>query len=119
MESRADRYFDCGAGLAILAWSRRSGLSRPQTDPDEENPMLKIAPAFVLALALVAGPAVAQSNGSSGNGQNWFERCSPETISEIAAAVNDLSDANPRKAALSTQAKSCMLRLSAAMQKIR
>jgi hypothetical protein len=80
--------------------------------------MLKFASALALALALGTSVASAQENGSSGNGQNWFEQCTAATINEIAAAVNDLSDANPRKATLSKHAKSCMLRLSAAMKKI-
>lgn len=80
--------------------------------------MLKIAPAFALVLALGAVPAFAQENGSSGNGQNWFERCTPATVNEIAAVANDLSATNPRKVSLSKQAHACMLRLSAAMQKI-
>ena len=80
--------------------------------------MLKLIAPFAVALALGTGFAAAQENGSAGTGQNWFEQCTPSTISEIAAAVNDLSDANPRKSSLSRQAKGCMVRLSAAMKKI-
>jgi hypothetical protein len=80
--------------------------------------MLKFVAPFAIALVLGTGIASAQENGSAGNGQNWFERCTPATINEVAAAVNDLSDANPRKASLSRQAKACMLRISAAMKKI-
>lgn len=81
--------------------------------------MIKLASAFAIAFVLSTGAGFAQQNGSAGNGQNWFERCTPATITEIAAAVNDLSDANPRKASLSRQAKACMVRLSTAMQRIR
>ena len=79
--------------------------------------MSKLASALAFALLLSTG-ALAQENGSAGTGQNWFERCTPDTINEIAAAVNDLSDSNARKASLSKQAKACMVRLSAAMKHI-
>ena len=81
--------------------------------------MIKIASAIIVTLALSTGTGFAQENGSSGNGQNYFERCSPESISEIAAVVNDLSDANPRKVTLSKQAKTCMVRLDKAMRTLR
>jgi hypothetical protein len=80
--------------------------------------MLKIASAVALVLALGTGVSFAQENGSSGNGQNYLERCTPETVSEIADIANSLSEANPRKASLSKHAKACMVRLQAAMQRI-
>jgi hypothetical protein len=81
--------------------------------------MFKILTATALALVLSGGSALAQENGGSGNGQNWFERCTPETIVELANLIDRLPDTAPRKVLMQKRAHNCMLRLQRAMQRIR
>lgn len=81
--------------------------------------MFKIIPAATLAFTLACGSALAQENGGSGNGQNWFDRCTPETIVELANLIDRLPATAPRKVLMQKRAQNCMVRLQRAMQRIR